>query len=60
MYVINLIVVIFKKKKRKHGLEHWVGNTSIGLPLLAWSSSVQIVLLEGGSAGGDQSKKLGS
>ena len=48
--------MIFKIKKRKNGLEHWVGNTWSGLPLLAGSPSVRMVLLEDGSAGGDQSK----
>ena len=52
-------MVIFKgKKERKNGLEHLVASNWIGLPLLAGSPSVLKVLLEGGSAGGDQSKEL--
>ena len=49
-----------KVKRRKHELEHWVGNTWIGLPLLAGSPSVRIVLLEEvtRSARGDQSKEI--
>ena len=40
--------------------EHWDGNTWIGLTLLAGSPSVRIVLLEGRTANGDQSKELRS